>query len=49
MAEASGYKRVGVLRRVYGWVNAGFEEIVNWQQQTNPNEWVVNLWLQLKE
>jgi hypothetical protein len=49
MAEASGYKPVGVLRQVYGWVTAGFEEIINWQQETSPNAWAINLWLQLKE
>ncbi len=49
MVESAGYKQAGVIRRVYGWVTAGFEEIVNWQQQANPNEWVINLWLQLKE
>ncbi|XHH10439.1 MAG: GyrI-like domain-containing protein [Candidatus Bathyarchaeia archaeon] len=49
MVESAGYKQVGVLRRVYGWVNAGFEEIVNWQQQSDPMDWVINLWLQLKE
>lgn len=49
MVEASGYKQAGVFRRVYGWVNAGFEEVVNWQQQVDPADWVINLWLQLKE
>jgi len=49
MVESAGYKQVGVLRRVYGWVNAGFEEVVNWQQQASPDEWLINLWLQLKE
>lgn len=49
MVESAGYKQTGVLRRVYGWVNAGFEEIVNWQKQANPEDWLINLWLQLKE
>jgi effector-binding domain-containing protein len=49
MVESAGYKQVGVIRRVYGWVNAGFEEIINWQQQADPQEWLINLWLQLKE
>lgn len=49
MVEASGYKQVGVLKEEYGWVNAGFEELVNWQQEKTPSEWVFNLWLQLKE
>mgnify|MGYP000924774862 CR=1 FL=1 len=49
MVESSGYKQVGVSKQAYGWVNAGFEEFVNWQQELPPNEWVFNLWLQLKE
>jgi effector-binding domain-containing protein len=49
MVESSGYKQAGVSRQVYGWVNAGFEEIVNWQKETSPQDWVINLWLQLKE
>ncbi len=49
MVESAGYKQAGVIRRVYGWVTAGFEEIVNWQQETSPEAWIINLWLQLKE
>ncbi len=49
MVDASGYKPVGVSRQIYGWVTAGFEEIVNWQQEASPNDWVICLWLQLKE
>ncbi len=49
MVESSGYKQVGVSKQSYGWVNAGFEELINWQQQVPPTEWVFNLWLQLKE
>jgi effector-binding domain-containing protein len=49
MVEASGYKPAGVSRQVYGWVAAGFEEIVNWQRETSPQAWNINLWLQLKE
>ena len=49
MVEASGYKPVGVSRQIYGWVTAGFEEIVNWQQETSPDAWIICLWLQLKE
>jgi DNA gyrase inhibitor GyrI len=51
MAESAGYTPVGVCRSVYGWVHAGFEEIVNWQQQQmiNPSEWIIDLWLQLRE
>jgi DNA gyrase inhibitor GyrI len=49
MVESSGYKQVGVSKQAYGWVNAGFEELINWQQELPPTEWVFNLWLQLKE
>jgi len=49
MVESAGYTPVGVCRQVYGWVTAGFEEIVNWQQQVNPKDWIIDLWLQLKE
>ncbi len=49
MVNSAGYKPAGVSRRIYGWVTAGFEEIVNWQKQANPEEWLINLWLQLKE
>jgi effector-binding domain-containing protein len=49
MVESAGYKPAGVYRRVYGWVTAGFEEIVNWQQEPLPQAWIINLWLQLKE
>jgi effector-binding domain-containing protein len=50
MAESAGYTPVGVCRSVYGWVHNGFEEIVNWQQQMiNPQEWIIDLWLQHRE
>jgi effector-binding domain-containing protein len=49
MVEASGYKQVGVSKEEYGWVNAGFEEHVNWQQEKPPTEWIFNLWVKLKE
>lgn len=49
MVESSGYKQVGVSKQENGWVNAGFEEFVNWRIEGTPNEWVFNLWLQLRE
>jgi DNA gyrase inhibitor GyrI len=49
MVESAGYLPVGVCRQAYGWVTAGFEEIVNWQQQGNPQDWIIDLWLQLRE
>ena len=49
MVEASGYKPTGVSRQIYGWVSAGFEEIVNWPHEPSPHAWNINLWLQLKE
>jgi len=49
MVESAGYSPVGVCREVYGWVTAGFEEIVNWQQLGFSHERVVDLWLQLRE
>jgi hypothetical protein len=32
----------------YGWVG-GFEEQVNWREQKPQNEWILDLWVQLKE
>ena len=50
MVESAGYVPVGVCRQTYGWVTVGFEEIVNWQQQKgNSQDWVIDLWLQLRE
>ena len=49
MVESAGYVPVGVCRQLYGWVTAGFEEIVNWQQQTASQERIIDLWLQLRE
>lgn len=49
MVESSGYKQIGVSKQENGWVNAGFEEFVNWQLENPPNEWIFNLWVQLKE
>jgi|GEM_PF-1030436 len=49
MVESAGYVPVGVCRQMYGWVTAGFEEIVNWQQQDASQERITDLWLQLKE
>ncbi len=46
--ESSGYEPVGVSKGEHGWVNNAFEELVNWQSEKPPTEWVFNLWVQLK-
>ena len=49
MVESAGYTPVGVCRQMYGWVTAGFEEFVNWQQSNVSQERIIDLWLQLRE
>ncbi len=46
--EASGHQPVGVSRGKYGWVNSAYEELVDWQQNKPPTDWVLRLWIQLK-
>ncbi len=46
--EASGHQPVGVAKGAYGWVNSAFEELLDWQQQKPPSEWVFRLMVQLK-
>jgi len=47
--EANSHLPVGVTKGEYGWVNSAFEELVDWQQQKPPTEWVFRLWVQLRE
>jgi DNA gyrase inhibitor GyrI len=47
--KANGYEAVEVNRGDYGWFNSAFEELANWQENKAPNEWIFNLWVQLKE
>ncbi len=47
--KANGHQPVGVSRGKYGWVNSAFEEIVDWQQEKPPAEWIMRLYVQLKE
>jgi AraC family transcriptional regulator len=47
--ETSGHKPAGVVRGAHGWVNSAFEELLDWQQQKPPSEWVFRLMIQLKE
>lgn len=47
--ESSGHEPVGVTKGGHGWVNSAFEELVSWQQEQPPTEWVFNLFVQLRE
>jgi effector-binding domain-containing protein len=47
--EANKHQPVAISRGKYGWVNCAFEEIVDWQQNRPPTEWVLRLWVQLKK
>ncbi len=42
------YEHVGWQRGDYGWFD-GFEEQVNWHEGLSPNEWIFDLWVQLKK
>ncbi len=46
----NGHEKVGVRKSEHGWVNSGFEELLNWQgiNQKPPTEWTFDLWLQIK-
>ncbi len=44
----SEYEHVGWQKGEHGWYN-GFEEQLNWYEKKPPNEWVLDLWVQLKE
>ncbi len=47
--QKSGYEPVGLLKDEHGWINAAFEEHLNWQDTKPPSEWVFDLLVQLKE
>ena len=46
--EDSEYEHIGWKKGEHGWVD-GFEEHLNWYEEKPPNEWVFDLWVQLKE
>lgn len=49
--QDNGHEQVGMYKGEHGWVNSGFEELLNWQEISNkkpPTEWSFNLWLQIK-
>ncbi len=46
--KASEHDHVGWKKGEHGWVN-GFEERLDWYEQTPPNEWTFDLLVQLKE
>jgi DNA gyrase inhibitor GyrI len=41
------YEHKGLTKGKHGWVN-GFEEYLNWYEHKPPDEWIFDLWLQLK-
>jgi effector-binding domain-containing protein len=47
--DESGHKQVGLKKTERGWANSGYEELLNWYENKPPNEWVFDLWVQLKE
>lgn len=46
--KESEYEYVGWKKGKHGWVN-GFEEHLNWYEKKPQNEWIFDLWVQLKE
>ncbi|MCX9088573.1 MAG: GyrI-like domain-containing protein [Candidatus Methanoperedens sp.] len=42
------YEYIGMRKGDHGWFN-GFEEQINWHEGMPPNEWVFDLWVQLRE
>lgn len=46
--EENKREHVGFRKGEHGWVN-GFEELLNWNEEKPPNEWIFDLWVQLKE
>ncbi|MCW4026010.1 MAG: GyrI-like domain-containing protein [Candidatus Bathyarchaeota archaeon] len=46
--KESKYEHTGWQKGEHGWVN-GFEEHLNWYEQKPQNEWIFDLWVQLKE
>jgi effector-binding domain-containing protein len=49
LVEASGYSQACVSREEYGWVTGDLEEHINWHMEKAPNEWVLDLWLKLRD
>jgi len=47
--KENNYQEIGVIKTENGWVNSGFEELLNWDETKPPTEWVFDLWLQIKE
>ena len=47
--QANGYETVGVVKGEHGWVNSAYEELVDWQHQKPPEEWVLHLYVQLRQ
>lgn len=46
--EDSEHKPVDWKKSEHGWVD-GFEEQVNWQEEKPQTEWILDLWVQIKE
>jgi len=42
------YEYIGMQKGDHGWCN-GFEEQINWYEGMPPNEWIFDLWVQLRE
>ncbi len=42
------HDHIGWQKGEHGWYN-GFEEHTNWYEKKPPNEWIFDLWVQLKE
>ncbi|CAG0971128.1 hypothetical protein METP3_01496 [Methanosarcinales archaeon] len=41
------YEYIGMQKGDHGWCN-GFEEQVNWYEVKAPDEWILELWVQLR-
>jgi DNA gyrase inhibitor GyrI len=48
-AKENGHQEVGVIKTENGWVNSGFEELINWEETIPPSEWIFDIWLQIKQ
>ena len=46
--KESEHEHIEWKRLENGWVN-GFEEHLNWYENKPPNQWIFDLWVQLKE
>lgn len=47
--KENGHQEVGVIKTENGWVNSGFEELINWEETIPPSEWIFDIWLQIKQ